>query len=149
MNGIDPAVSEERYAWPEMVREVAEAVPSVVCPVTVRAPAVADDAYKFVEVAFVEEEFVATRVVAVADVNVASVAVSVERVARVAEREEKNPVVVVLLVAVRLVITALVVVALPTMRSVMVASVATREAMKELVEVLSCVVSAEIVVVAR
>jgi len=102
----------------------------------------------------VEEEFVATRVVAVADVNVASVAVSVERVARVAESEEKNPVVVVLLEAVRLVMTAFVVVELPMMRSVMVASVATREAMKELVEVAevadrALIVAEEILVVAR
>jgi hypothetical protein len=54
-------------------------------------------------------------------------------VARVATREEKNPLVDVLLEAVRLEIVALVVVELPTMRLVMVARVATREEMKELV----------------
>ena len=55
--------------------------------------------------------------------------------ARVATREEKNPLVELLLVAVRLVIVALVVVELPTIKLVMLARVATREEIKELVEV--------------
>jgi hypothetical protein len=101
-----------RYAYPELVTLVVDAFP------TDKEPTVAEEEYKFVD-----DAFVATRFVVVAEVNVASVAVSVERVARVAESEEKNPVVVVLLEAVRLVMTALVVVALPTMRSVMEASV--------------------------
>ena len=48
--------------------------------------------------------------------------------------------VVVLLVVVRLVATALVVVELPTIKSVILARVATRDEMKELVEVLLVVV---------
>ena len=57
-------------------------------------------------------------------------------VARVATKEEMNPLVVVLFVAVRLVMKAFVVVELPTMRLVMLARVVTRDAMNPLVVVL-------------
>ena len=55
--------------------------------------------------------------------------------AKVATREEKNPLVLVALVDERLVTKAFVVVELPTIRLVIEARVATRDEMKELVEV--------------